>query len=163
MAAYEDKGKLNSLLSLDGSPNADGSFELAGLTPGTYRIQATMDDIWLSPSIRMTLKPGMDADKPLSLDIGRPGRPSILELVRADGKPARGAVVAVVRPPGPLTDRLWPMEFTSDGAGAIALPPLEVGTHKLRVKGMSAEETLQIPALTEASAQPIRRRIELKN
>ncbi len=42
-AAYEGKGCLNELLSIDVSPAADGSFEIRGITPGTYRIQAAMD------------------------------------------------------------------------------------------------------------------------
>src|SRR5262249_44603773 len=52
LAAYEGKGhgRLAGALSVSATAQADGTFELAGLTPGRYSLQAALDDIWLSPS-----------------------------------------------------------------------------------------------------------------
>ncbi len=36
VAACRRKGKLNPLLSVEATAQADGTFELRGLTPGTY-------------------------------------------------------------------------------------------------------------------------------
>jgi hypothetical protein len=159
LAAYEGKGKLDGLLSVDVSTEADGRFELAGLTPGTYQVQATMDGIWLSRAVRLTIKPDAAPTEALTLDIGEPGAPSILELVHRDGAPVRGGTATVVRPKGPLTDLLWPAEFTADGAGVIQIPPLEVGSHTVRVKGAAEEQTLVIPSLLDAQAKPVKVRV----
>jgi protocatechuate 3,4-dioxygenase beta subunit len=155
LAAYEGKGKLDGLLSAE----ADGGFELAGLTPGTYQVQAAMDGIWLSRAVRLTVKPGAAPPEALTLDIGEPGPASVLELVRRDGKPVPGGTATVVRPEGPLTDLLWPAEFTADGAGAIRIPPLEAGGHKVRVTGAAGEQMLEIPALLDAQAEPMKARV----
>src|SRR5262249_57392724 len=86
LAAYEGKGKLDEFLSLDVNAQADGSFELPGLTPGTYQIQAAMDGIWLSRSVRLTIGPAARPE-PLTLDIGEPGVTSVLKFVDAQGQP----------------------------------------------------------------------------
>jgi hypothetical protein len=159
LASYEGKGKLDELLSLDVSTEADGRFELAGLTPGTYQVQAAMDGIWLSRAAPLIIKPDAAPTEALTLDIGEPGAPSILELVHRDGAPVRGGTATVVRPKGPLTDLLWPAEFTADGAGVIQIPPLEVGSHTVRVKGAAEEQTLVIPSLLDAQAKPVKVRV----
>jgi hypothetical protein len=42
VAAYEGRGTLNGVLSVNTTARADGSFDLAGLTAGTYRVQAAL-------------------------------------------------------------------------------------------------------------------------
>jgi hypothetical protein len=162
LAAYEGKGKIDDLLSLDVSAEADGRFELAGLTPGTYQVQAAMDNIWLSRTMSLTVKPEAAAFEPLTLDVGEPGTPSVMELAHPDGTPGRGGAVKVVRPKGPLTDLLWPVEFTADGAGLIEIPPLEVGSHTVRVTGATEEQTLMIPSLLDERAKAVKIRIVVK-
>jgi hypothetical protein len=159
LASYEGKGKLDEFLSVDVSAEADGRFELAGLTPGDYQIQAAMDGIWLSRRIRLTVKPDGISPETLPLDVGEPGAPSVLELVHRDGTPVRGGTAKVIRPEGPLTDLLWPKEFTADGAGVVQIPPLEVGSHKVRVRGAAEEQTLVIPSLLDAQAKPVKVRV----
>ena len=161
LAAYEGKGKLNGLLSVDCTPDADGRFELAGLTPGVYRIQAARDGIWLSKSVRRTIQADKAKQEPFSLDIGEAGTSSVLELVHSGGKPAPSTTVTIVRPDGPLTDLLWPSTFVADGAGRILLPPLEVGKHKVRVKGLDEEYTLVVSPLSDTSAKPRTLRVVL--
>jgi hypothetical protein len=133
LAAHEGRGALDELLSVQVSADKDGRFELAGLTRGRYRVQASMDDIWLSSSVPLTVDTDGVRAESLKLDIGRPGRPSIVRCTDRNGKPIVGMQVELDRPAGPLTKLLWPATFTSDGAGVVNLPPLEAGDHVLRV------------------------------
>jgi hypothetical protein len=156
LAAYEVQDKLAELLSIRVSPDKDGSFELAGLTPGRYRIQASMDDIWLSSSVSLVVKPDGVESEPLALDIGRPGVRSVIRCVDRAGKPVAGIQVELQRPTGPLAKVLWPVTFTADGAGILNLPPLEAGRHTLRVPSLQnaadpakrSEHTITIKELT---------------
>jgi hypothetical protein len=157
-AAFEGKGKLNDLLSVEVSADADGCFELSGLTPGRYRVQAAMDGIWLSSSVLLTVKAG-DKPKPLTLAIGEPGPASEIRLVDRRGKPILDRTLSVVRPAGPLTDRLWPARLAADGAGLIRLPPLETGTHKLRIEGVAKEQSLVVPSLADSHGRPVELRV----
>ncbi len=161
LAGYEGKGKLNGLLSVEVTPQADGSFELAGLTPGVYRVQAAMDGIWLSPSVRLVVGPDINPN-PLTLNIGEPGAAPSLELVDTRGKPAVGAVVTVNRPQGPLSDRLWPPRFTADGAGMLHLPPLEAGLHQIQLRGKAQRHKITVPQLSIAGAKRPMSRIVVK-
>jgi hypothetical protein len=69
-------------------------------------------------------------------------------LVDAKGRPARGARVTVARPAGPLAERLWPGAFTADGAGALLLPPLEAGEHRVTA-GRAKGHNLTVPRLSD--------------
>jgi hypothetical protein len=159
LAACDGKGKLNDLLSVDVSAEAYGNFELVGLTPGTYRVQAAMDGIWLSREVRLTVEPERVEREPLLLDIGEPGTASVVEVVRPDGKPIPGKSAKIIRPDGPLTDRLWPAEFISDGAGVVHIPPLEFGSHKVRIAGTAVDYRLVIPQLLKVQTEPAKLRI----
>ena len=58
LAAHQGAGKLDGLLSVSTYADPDGRFGLHGLTPGKYIVQAAIDDIWLSQSVELTIKPG---------------------------------------------------------------------------------------------------------
>src|SRR5262249_23725285 len=58
LAVYQGKGKLDDTLSVQTTADADGKFELAGLSQGTYKVQAVLDEIWLSQT--MTLEVGAE-------------------------------------------------------------------------------------------------------
>ncbi len=90
VAQYEGKGKLDRWLSRTVAPDENGGFTLLALTPGTYRVQAAMDNIWLSPSLRLEVAAGA-ATKPLALDIGPPGPAIVVKVVNPKGKPVPGA------------------------------------------------------------------------
>jgi hypothetical protein len=145
MAAYQDKGFLNPLLSVKTTANVDGHFTLAGLTPGTYVVQAALDDIWLSKS--QTIHVADETLKPLALDIPSPGAPVVLRLVNSAGKPVIGELVTIERPSGPLTEVLWPHEWTSDGAGVVSIPTLEAGRHQLHAEHSSKPIEVDVPQL----------------
>jgi hypothetical protein len=148
LAACEDRGRLNEILSVDTTAQADGSFELAGLTPGKYRVQASLDGMWLSESV--ALEAGQRQIPRLTLAIGAPGAPVRLKLMDVAGKPLAGKAVTLDRPDGPLTKALWPEEWVADGAGEIYIPSLETGKHKVRVEGTEIiREFAVLPLPTE--------------
>jgi hypothetical protein len=143
-AAYQGRDRLDDLLSVEAMAQEDGSFELAGLTPGRYRIQAALDDLWLSDTLAVEVK---DKDfGPLTLVIGAPGTAVRLKFVDQLGKPRAGLEV-VIHPPtargqderethdkriGPLGARLWPKQWMADGAGELYVPSLTVGTWEVQ-------------------------------
>jgi len=144
LAAYQGRGKLNSILSVMVTAQADGSFELAGLTPGTYEVQACRDGIWLSQSQSMVV--GRSALTPLTLDIAPPGAPVLVHLVNTQGKSLLNRQLRVLRPSGPLTSALWPQTLTTDSTDVVRLEGLEVGVHQLDIAPQSAGEIRSNPA-----------------
>lgn len=126
-AAYLGKGRLNEALTVESTAQADGTWTLAGLTPGTYRVQAARDNIWLSQT--QTLTVGVAALPKMTLDIAPPGLPVILSFVDRHGKPLRDQDVKIVRPDGPLTDEIWPSVLTTDTSGRLRVDGLEAGQH----------------------------------
>lgn len=155
LAAYQGQGVLNSALSVTATAEADGHFTLAGLTPGAYLIQASLDEIWLSPEISVRVSD--KNPKPIRLDIPGPGVPLRIQLLNSAGKPAGGKSIEIDRT-GPLAT-LWPSQWTSDVAGWIYVPTLEAGPHRIRVQGVSQPVSVQIPPLP-AKPVEIRLRVE---
>ena len=128
-AAYQGRGRLNEALSVEATAQADGTFTLGGLTPGTYQVQAARDGLWLSPT--QTLTVAANPLPPLALDIPPPGLPVLLHLVSPQGKALAGQTVTLDRPAGPLTDLLWPKTATANANGDLRLDGLEAGPHTI--------------------------------
>jgi hypothetical protein len=147
-AAYERAGSLNGILSVNTTAQADGAYELAGLTPGTYRVQAAMDDLWLSPA--QTLEVKAQPPAPTDFNIGGPGAPVRVRVTDEHGAALPGITVAVERPAGPLAMALWPKGFETDGAGIAWIPTLESGKHTVLVGDV--KEEIDVPALPAADA-----------
>jgi hypothetical protein len=166
LAAYERRGTLNGALAVGTTARADGSFEVAGLTPGTYRVQAALDDVWLSPSVQLTVDAGgaIRPAGPLVLDVGAPGGSAAVKLVDAGGNPLKGREVTVDRPPGPLADALWPRAFMTDGAGVALIPTLEAGKHTIRTAATdgAAATVQQVEAASNPAAGPAEVRVVVK-
>jgi len=143
LAAYQDQGVLKSALSVETTADAQGQFTLAGLTPGTYLVQAVLDDIWLSSVA--TLHVPREKIEPVHLVIPAPGTAVRLELRDPSGKPLAGQSITLERS-GPLA-HLWPAHLISDGSGSIYIPTLETGRHTIHVSGVSRALTFDVPAL----------------
>ena len=143
LAAYQGQGTLNSALSLTADADAEGRFTLAGLTPGTYLVQASLDDIWLSSPVRVVVP----ARNPLALNlsIALPGVPVVVHLLDPQGKLVVGKSIEFDHP-GPLSS-LWPRQWTSDAAGVVFIPTLETGRHSIRVTGSSTSVNIDVPPL----------------
>ena len=155
-AAYQGKGRLNEALSVEATAQADGTFELAGLTPGTYRVQAARDGIWLSGT--QTVMVGTETLPDLTLDIAPPGVPVILKLEDQQGKPRPGQEVRIARPDGPLTEEIWPTMLTADSAGNLRVDGLEAGHHLVTIAGQAGKSVgFDVPAWTPAAPPAIRR------
>lgn len=143
MAAHQGGGFLDPYLSVSSSAGADGAFELAGLTPGDYQIQAALDDIWLSPPVNLRI--GGAATRPVALSIPPPDVPVRLQLRDASGKVASGVSVTLDHG-GPLAD-FWPRNWTSDALGSVFIPTLEAGLHTVSAAGGSSPVRFEVPAL----------------
>jgi hypothetical protein len=143
LAAYQDRRVLNSALSLETTADAQGYFQLAGLTPGTYLVQAVLDDIWLSSVV--TVHVSEEKLTPVHVDIPAPGTPVRLELRDPSGKPLAGQAITLDRT-GPLA-YLWPNRLISDDLGSIYIPTLEAGRHTIHVSGVSKALTFDVPTL----------------
>ena len=133
LAAYRGKGRLNEALSVEATAQADGTFTLAGLTPGTYQVQAARDNIWLSETQTITVSG--EALPEMTLDIAPPGAPVLLSLADKQGKPRPGQEVEIVRPDGPLTEEIWPARLTTDSRGRLRVDGVEAGHHRMTVEG----------------------------
>lgn len=153
-AAYQGQGPLSSVLSVTTTADADGNFTLAGLTPGTYLIQASLDEIWLSQQEKVRVVAGNA--KPIKLSIPLPGAPLHVKLVDSVGNPVMEKSITIDRT-GPLAV-LWPQRWTSDSLGAIYVPTLEAGRHRIRVSGSSTSLTINIPHLP---AKPVEVRVRV--
>ena len=155
-AAYQGKGRLNEALSVEATAQADGTFDLAGLTPGKYQVQAVRDNIWLSGTQTITV--GVGALPEMTLDIAPPGAPVILVLEDVKGKPLRSQEVQIVRPIGPLTDQIWLATLTTDSAGRLRVDGLEAGHHVLMAPGRGQENyDFDVPAWTPTAPLETRR------
>jgi hypothetical protein len=136
LAAFQGRGFLDSALSVETTADVDGRFTLAGLTPGKYKVQAALDDIWVSPTT--TIEVVDKKREPIALAIPAPGAPVLVHLRDHAGKPLVGEPMTIDRPPGPLSDALWPREWSSDGAGLVYIPTLEAGDHVVHARGSKA-------------------------
>jgi protocatechuate 3,4-dioxygenase beta subunit len=151
LAAHQGQGVLNSALSLSTSARSDGRFNLRGLTPGRYRVQAVRDEIWLSKSVEIQVEKGK-AVPDLALDIAEPGATVVVEVVDRQGGPIAGRPLKLARPAGPLAS-LWPAGFRTDQAGKLTLRGLEAGTHLLQIEGESEQRPLHVPEIRDDVAR----------
>ena len=156
-AAHEDEGNLGEAISVHTTCSTDGTFDLKGLTPGKYRIQASLDDVWLSPTVEMIADPKHPIP-PLSLNIPAPGVDVIVHLVDKNGAPQKGMHISIERPQGPLTDRVWPGEFVADGAGIVYIDGLDAGDHIVVLAG-GRRESFSVPEPVDGSRLPVPVRI----
>ena len=155
-AAYQGKGRLNDALSVEATAQADGTWTLAGLTPGTYQVQAARDNIWLSGTQTITV--GEAALPELTFDIAPPGAPILLNLVDAQGESRPNQEIRIVRPEGPLTEQVWPATLTTDSAGSLRVEGLEAGHHFLTLPGSVGESHgFDVPAWTPTAPTTTRR------
>ena len=106
VAAYKGRGVLDGALGLETTAQADGRFELHGLTPGRYAVQAARDGIWLSRAIELTVGPDKDP-RPLRPGLPRARHPVTLQVVDREGRPVADHPIGLVRPQGPFAS-LWP-------------------------------------------------------
>ncbi len=161
MATREDPGPLRPLYSQYVSADPEGNFELPALAPGVYQVQATLDNIWLSPSVRIAVSADAAPLKPITLNIDEPGPASTVTVVDRQGRPLIDVPVTVTRPPGPLATLLWSHKFKSDGAGVAQIPPLEAGRHKLQIPGAAGESILTVSPLSDPKAEATSLRVTL--
>jgi hypothetical protein len=157
LAAHQGAGFLDPYLSIATTADAQGNFELAGLTPGNYQVQAVLDNLWLSPVVTLKVKPNAANLPSLRLAIPHPGVPIHLQLRDQAGNPAPGATLTLARP-GPLAT-LWPKSWTADSQGEITIPTLEAGPHQAQAAGHPNPIKFKVPPHPGA---PLQIQIKLK-
>jgi hypothetical protein len=151
VADYDGLGKVAPAMSKKVVTEADGSFRLNALTPGNYRVQAALDNIWLSPTVTLKVDAKIPDMRPLTLDISPPGPGLKIKVVNREGRPMANVRATVARPDGPLTKVLWPKDFCTDEAGVLHIPPLESGRQIIRVQGAD-ERSVDVPPLAGVNA-----------
>jgi hypothetical protein len=157
VAAHRGRGLLDDMLSLDVTAQADGRFELRGLTPGRYDVQAARDGIWLSQTIELTVADDRDPP-PIALDIPEPGRAVELQVVDREDRPLAERPIGLVRPQGPLAS-LWPAILHTGTDGVLTLRGLEAGRHTVLIGDEKRRHEIAVPAADEAPARPVVERI----
>lgn len=159
LAAYDGRGsaRLGRYLNVQTTAQADGSFEMAGLTPGRFQIQATLDGIWLSPSFAVDLN--NRAPDELKLEIPAPGGPAVVRVIDGDGRPVPGRTLMLDRPSGPFA-ALWPRHWMTDGAGKVRVPALEAGRHTIRDAETDVTAEVEIPRLPAQNAFEVELRVK---
>ncbi|MEO7719724.1 MAG: carboxypeptidase-like regulatory domain-containing protein [Capsulimonas sp.] len=153
MASYQGRGEIALLFQVKTTAQSDGTFDLTGLTPGTYKIQAARDGIWLSETKTITVGNGPLPD--LNFDIGAPGAAMILHLTDGHGKPLANRKVSVTRPKGPLTDADWPKTLTTDVAGDLHLEGLEAGRQTIHLEDSRKDVEFTVPPYTDGTAREV--------
>jgi hypothetical protein len=141
VAAYQAAKFLQPYLSLETTADSEGHFVLSGLTSGDYVVQASLDNIWLSPAVPFHM--GTAKPPSFQLAIALPGAPLYLKLRDGSGKPLPGAKVTVERN-GPMAD-LWPTSWTAGGKGLVFIPTLETGWQTIRIPGQAKVVRVKIP------------------
>jgi hypothetical protein len=157
VANHRSRGALDGGLSLDVTARADGRFELRGLTPGRYDVQAARDGIWLSQTIELTVAGDSDP-APLTLDIPEPGRAVELQVVDREGRPLADRPIGLLRPQGPLAS-LWPAILHTGTGGILTLRGLEAGRHAVLIGDEKRRHEIAVPAADEAPVRPVVERI----
>lgn len=151
LAEHLGRGKLRQVLNVSALCEPDGSFTLRGLTPGIYRVQAAMDDIWVSESVRVEVKDG--SPEPIVLDIPTPGGPATVKLEDEQGSALADVEVRVDLPAGPLTRKLRSHTLRTDGAGIVRLEGLGAGEHTLWGREFRGKHMFRVPPLGQTPGQ----------
>ena len=130
--AQSNDPRVTAVQSRRAAVRPDGSFVLAGLAPGEYRVQAVLDGIWLSRSVALVVSTEGETKVP-ALTIAQPAGGATVIVTTVDGQPAPGVQIEILRPDGPARDATWPAAFITDGAGRVHVPALEIGEHVVRL------------------------------
>jgi hypothetical protein len=150
-AVSESKDPRVQLVKPTTTPQADGTFELGGLAEGTYRVQASLDGIWLSNVVEVIVD-REGSLKPIMLNIGLPGLPMSLKCVDGNGAPRADLELRVLAPEGPLSRTVRGQSFATDARGFVLVPPLEAGRHQLEVVGTGKRFALEVPPVVGSPA-----------
>jgi protocatechuate 3,4-dioxygenase beta subunit len=141
-AEYVGQSWRRELFTLNTTAQADGKFALSGLSPGTYRIQAVLDQTFVSRTVTVTVPAsGKTKLAPQTLDIPQPGAP----LDKNTGK-IRRKLYREGLPSGPFATVLPPF-YTTDTAGIVHLEGLSAGEHTLHWDMPNGKEVLRVTIL----------------
>jgi protocatechuate 3,4-dioxygenase beta subunit len=122
-----------------GSVDADGSYRIPHIPPGTWRVSAAVPDTPLRAEGRVTLEPGVSEAR---LDLQFGGGHELSGVVLRNGEPLAAAGLALARASGAASQ-----QTATDHQGGFRFGGLEDGTYRLRVRtpnGAWHQETVEI-------------------
>lgn len=148
-AQHLGSGNLDKVFSVLVAANADGSYELRGLTPGTYEIQAAVDGIWVSRTQAVVVEGDSGWTNEVNFDVPPIGDIAQYQIVDESGKPVSNTAVRLLSPEfsGPLAKALRTDEVTTDAKGLLYLEGLAAGEHSFILDGSKSEFTVTVPQL----------------
>lgn len=142
--------------------DANGAYELRGLAPGHYEVQACLDGVWLSAVETITIEEGFESDQTLDLDVLAPGDVAQYRLLHRVGTPLANQDVAITSAElsGPYAKLIRPSVIATDSAGVLYLEGLATGDHKIEIKGQGIIRTVRVPALGAPMQTPLDLKVE---
>lgn len=162
LARHSGAGKLDDLLSVHLTANADGSYELAGLTPGEYQVQAAIDNIWISGHQSVKVPDGKEWELNLNFDIPKLGGLAQYRLIDQSGKPAAHLRLRLLDPKftGPLGTSLRPWPLQTDATGILHLEGFCAGDLQIETQDGAPLKGITIPPIGEPMEEPSAVRID---
>ena len=123
LARHRGLGKLDPVMSVLATANTDGSYEVRGLTPGSYELQAAIDGIWLSRPRALVVPDGRAWTTKVDFDFQPIGDTAKYLLVDDSGNPLPNRTVRLLGPEfsGPLAQALRTDEVRTDARGLTLL------------------------------------------
>lgn len=153
-AEYQtDNPRVRQLCSLTAGVDARGRYRLGGLTPGTYEVQASLDGIWFSESIRIHVS---DQDpQPLNFIIPEPGDRFPVRCISESGEALEGISVRPDLPAGPLTHAIQQWPWPTDHRGIVCLEGMSAGSREIRIGEPAMTMEVKVRPLSSASPYEI--------
>lgn len=158
LAEFHGREKLSPVLSVQTTANADGSYELRGLTPGDYDLQACVEEVWLSLPQQFSVPEGKESSQIIDLDVPALGAAAQFQFVDGNGKALADQSVRLLAPElsGPLGKSLRTATVRTDHAGVLRLEGLAAGEHELTVESASSNSKVRIPPLGKPMLSALR-------
>ncbi|TWT29746.1 hypothetical protein KOR34_50640 [Posidoniimonas corsicana] len=161
LAQHRGRGRLDEVLSVRTTANADGAYELPGLTPGEYDVQAAVDGIWLSSTTRVSVPAGGPWSHTLDIDVPPLGDAAEYRLIDAAGTPLANQSIRLAIPEfdGPLGSTLRSPEMSTDTGGVVHVEGLRAGEHEFELGTDGARYRFEVPPLGSPTPIPVDLRV----
>lgn len=163
-AKFVGSDQLSQLLSLETLVDEDGRFKFTGLTEGQYDLQAALEDVWLSDTVRVQIAasskgntaksgPGKSPEQTRSVElvIGPPGDAALLQVKDRDGNPLPNQTVTIDELRGPLAMELHQAKLITNEAGWVVVDGVTAGKHTLTARDL--RQTIDVPPLHFSTRQ----------
>jgi hypothetical protein len=143
--------------SMTAAAGADGAYEIRGLTPGQYELQASLDGIWLSGTKELLVPADRESDQIIDLKIDAPGDLAQYRLIDDAGVPIANQNILIKSPElaGPFAKQSRPAQLLTDGAGVLYLEGLSAGEHVIELENRNISLIISVPAIGAPMSMPV--------